>query len=108
MTSCDLTSCYDRIVHTAATLAMLCIGISHSRIKSMFSAIQKIIHRIRTIYGNSDTTYGGELGNWENCPQGVLQGNAADPEIWSAVSSIIFGVLHKRGFSSNLTSAISK
>ena len=108
ITSCDLAGCYDRIIHTAAALAMLRIGVSHKRIKSMFQTIQKMIHRIRTVYGDSKITYGGELGNWENWPMGVLQGNAAGPAIWSVLSSVIFKILHKRGFSSNITSAISK
>ena len=108
ITSCDLAGCYDRIIHTAAALAMLRIGIPHKRIKTIFYSIQKMIHRIRTVYGDSDITYGGELGNWENWPMGVLQGNAAGPDIWSVLSSVIFKILHKRGFSSNITSAISK
>ena len=68
ITGYDLTSCYDRIIHTAAALALLRIGISHTRIENMFSTIQKMIHRIRTIYGNSDISYGGELGNCDNWP----------------------------------------
>ena len=67
-----------------------------------------MIHRIRTVYGESDITYGGELGNWENWPIGVLQGNAVVTAIWSVLSSVIFKILHKRGLSSNITSKISK
>ena len=67
-----------------------------------------MIHRIRTVYGDSDITYGGELGNWKNWPMGVLQGNAAGPAIWSTASSIVFNILHKRGFLSEITSTISK
>ena len=67
-----------------------------------------MVHRIRTVHGNSEVTYGGELGNWESWPQGVLQGNAAGPAIWSTLSSVIFKILHKRGFSSGITAAISK
>ena len=74
----------------------------------MFGAIQKMIHRIRTVYGDSEITYGGDLGEWENWLQGVLQGNAAGPAIWSTINSIIFSILHKRGFSSNIIPAISK
>ncbi len=99
LTSLDLASCYDRIIHTAAALALLKIGIPHSRIHSMFSSIQKMIHRIRTAFGDSEKTYGGEdLGDWKNFPQGVLQDNASGPGIWTALSSVIFDVLHKRGF----------
>ena len=95
LTSCDLAGCYDRIIHTAAYLVLLRIGVSHSRIKSMFGAIQKMIHRIRTVYGVSDVTYGGNLGAWENWPQSVLQGNAAGPAIWSTLSSVICSIFHK-------------
>ena len=103
LTSCDLAGCYDRIIHTAAALAMLNVGISHQRVKTMFNAIQKMIHRIRTVYGDSTMTYGGEdMGNWENYPQGVLQGNASGPAIWSAISSVIFKILHKRVFTSDM------
>ena len=41
LASSDLAGCYDRIIHTAAALEMLRIGVSHTRIKSMFSSIQK-------------------------------------------------------------------
>ena len=37
--SADLEACYDRIIHTAATLVLLRIGISHAKINSMFSTI---------------------------------------------------------------------
>ena len=109
LTSCDLAGCYDRIVHTAAALALLRIGIPHSRIKSMFSTIQKMSHRIKTVYGESEITYGGDdLGSWENYPQGVIQGNASGPAIWLTLSSVIFDILHKRGFIANIISSVSK
>ena len=50
----------DTIVHNAAALALLRIGVSHKRISSMFSTIQRMTHRIRTAFGDSDITYGGE------------------------------------------------
>ena len=38
----------------------------HNKIKSMFGAIQKMVHRIKTPYGESEISYGGDdLGNWE-------------------------------------------
>ena len=52
MTSCDLAGCYDRIVHTAAALAMLRIGIPHARIETMFDSMQIMVHRIRTAFGD--------------------------------------------------------
>ena len=99
LTSSDLASCYDRIIHTAAALALLRVGIPHNRINSMFSTIQRMVHQIRTMYGDSEITYGGDdIGDWNNYPQGVLQGNACGPTIWILISSIVFEILHKRGF----------
>ena len=109
LTSNDLAGCYDRIIHTAAALALLRVGIPHNTINSMFSSIQRMVHRIRTMYGDSDITYGGnDIGNWRNFPQGVLQGNACGPTIWVLISSIIFEILHKRGFAMEICSSISK
>ena len=86
--SIDLTNNYDRIIHTAAALALLRIGVSHQKIHSMFNSIQKMIHRVRTAFGTSETTYGGpDLGDWTTYPQGILQGNASGPTVWSLLSS---------------------
>jgi hypothetical protein len=110
MTSCDLAGCYDRIVHTAAALALLRIGIPHAKVETMFKTIQRMVHKIRTAFGDSEGEYGGDeiLPNWRAFPQGVLQGNACGPAIWSVLSSIIFDILRKRGFSVHFCSAISK
>lgn len=109
LTSSDLGGCYDRIIHTAAALALLSIGVPKSRIHAMFSVIQNMIHRIRTAFGDSELTYGGEtLINWENQPQDILQGNTAGPDIWSALSPVVFKILHKRGFGCKIITSISK
>ena len=109
LTSSELAGCYDRIIHTAAALALLRVGIPHSKITSMFSSIQRMIHRIRTYFGDSELTYGGDdIGVWQNYPQGVLQGNASGPTIWALISTIIFEILHKRGFAVQICNSISK
>ena len=112
LASADLEACYDRVIHTAAALALLRVGISHAKNKTMFKTIQLMTHRIRTLFGDSDITWGGQdiedLEDWENYPQGVLQGNAAGPAIWSLISSIIFEILHKRGFAVKFCTSISK
>ena len=112
LASSDLEACFDRIIHTAAALALLRVGISHAKIHTMFSTIQRMIHRIRTLFGDSFITYGGELfadlADWKNYPQGVLQGNAAGPTIWLLLSSMIFETLHTRGFAVEFCTSISK
>ena len=75
----------------------------------MFNTIQRMIHYIRTDFGDSSNGYGGDdIDNWENYPQGVLQGNAAGPTIWSLLSSIVFEVLHKTGFGIKFCTSLSK
>ena len=110
LASCDLKGCYDRIVHTAAALALRRIGVQPQKVQSMFSSIQRMIHKIRTVFGDSDTTYGGDVldKKWENYPQGILQGNACGPQIWSILSSTIFDILHQRGFSVPFCTSLSK
>ena len=82
LTSSELQGCYDRIVHTTAALALLRVGIPHTKMRSMFLFIQRMVHRIRSDFGDSDIKYGGdEISDWENFPQGVLQNNASGPTI---------------------------
>ena len=45
------------------------------------------------------STYGGDdIFNWENAPQGVLQGNASGPPIYTIFRSSIFKIISKRIF----------
>ena len=67
--SSDLAEYYDHIVHIAAALALLHVGIPHSRIYSMFDSTQMMIHRIRCTSGDSKFLNGGDdIGEWENFP----------------------------------------
>lgn len=108
ITSCDLKSCYDRINHTSASLALQKIGMAKEEVISMFTSIQSMTHRVRTAFGDSSFTYGGQIENdtWLLPPQGVLQGNGSGPTIWSILSSCIFQILRKRGQCNSFRSAI--
>ena len=55
-----MKSCYDRIVHYFAALAMERPGASESATVSMFSTIQELKHRVRTVFGDPDESFGGE------------------------------------------------
>ena len=107
--SSDLSGCYDRILHNAAALALLKLGFSKQVIRTMYEPIQKMVHRVRTAFGTSEISSTWEdTENWENAPQGKLQGNASGPSIWSILSSVIFKILRRKGFSSVFCSALSK
>jgi hypothetical protein len=80
-----MKSCYDRIVHAIASMCLQRQEIAKSEVVCMFSTLQNLEHTIRTAYGDSEETYGGDL--WVILPmQGVYQGNGAGPLIWAVVS----------------------
>ena len=107
MCACDLKSCYDRVVHTAASIALQRVGVPKSRMTCMFETIQNLVHTVRTAYGKSHKSYGGYSPIFTNMPQGLGQGNGAGPTIWSILSSTVFDVLHSEGYSSTFCSALS-
>ena len=96
MTSCDLQSCYNRVAHTPALLAMLGYGIPSEPMYSMFHAIQYMKFTTRTVFRDSGETFGGREPTFTCRPQGLGQGNGMGPQIWAVVSSRMFEVLHKK------------
>ena len=107
MGACDLKSCYDRVVHTAASLALQRVGVPIERIKCMFSTIQTMVHHIRTSFGRSKKYFGGKWPRFRKPPQGLGQGNGAGPTIWSILSSTIFEELRDKGFGTDFKLALS-
>ena len=104
--SCDLKSCYDRIGHAFASLAMQRGGAPIEPIICMFETIQKLIHSVRTGFGDSFETFGGEFIR-QLVLQGVGQGNGAGPSIWALVSSVLFDILRKKGYGIKIKGSIS-
>ena len=107
LTSCDLKSCYDRIVHTPAMLAARSFGMPKEPLACFFSTLQEVQYFTRTVYGVSINSFGGSDDKFTNKPQGTGQGNGAAPQIWAVISSKMFKVLHKAGLASVLRSPIS-
>ena len=104
--SSDLLSCYDRIVHSSASLAMQRYGIPKEMMHSMFSTIQHCQHKVRTGFGTSKMTYGGCKQNEEPL-MGVGQGNGAGPAIWSILSCILFQIMHDNKMVTKLQAKLS-
>ena len=79
----DLKSCYDRVVHAAVSLALQRLGLPIEFILGMLDLIQSMVHNIRTGFGDSSTTYGGEdiPEEYKHHLQGLNQGNGAGPTI---------------------------
>jgi hypothetical protein len=54
----DAKSCYDRIVHNVAVLAIRRLGMAAAPIRSMFETLQLSKHHVSTAFGISDKSYG--------------------------------------------------
>ena len=96
------------MVHAAVSLSLQRLGLLIKFIIGMLDSIQKTVHNIRTGFGDSTMTYGGEdiLAAYKHHLQGLHQGNGAGPTIWSIVSSIIFKILRERGYGTQLLAAL--
>jgi Reverse transcriptase (RNA-dependent DNA polymerase) len=105
MSMSDLKSCYDRIVHSIASLAMQRIGTPIPPIFHMFNTIQNLKHFVRTAYGDSKRSFGGHL--WAVPCQGVGQGNGAGPQIWALVSTPVLNYLREVGVGVTFATSIT-
>ena len=61
--STDAMSCYDRIVHVAASLAMQRAGATESAVHCMLDTLQNLRHYIRTAFGDSLTYFDSNDGS---------------------------------------------
>jgi hypothetical protein len=85
MCSDDAKSCYDRIIHSIASILMQQQNIPASACICVLTVLQNLHHTVRTIYGDSKSGYGGTL--WAVPYSGVGKGNGAGPVIWAVVST---------------------
>jgi hypothetical protein len=60
----DAKSCYDRIVHSVASLCMQRIGCPKPAVHSMFETLQNLRHHVRTRYGDSKASYSAAAMGW--------------------------------------------
>lgn len=102
----DAKSCYDRIAHSALSLALQRIGMPRGPIESMLTSTQQLKHCVHTAYGDSDQCLNSTT-LWELI-HGVGQDNGAGPTVWALLSSPILNILRKRGFGAKFRSAFAK
>jgi hypothetical protein len=69
----DMKSCYDRVVHLVASIAMQHQSVPDTACICMFTMLQNLEHTVWKIYGDSETGYGGIL--WAVPSHGLGQGN---------------------------------
>lgn len=100
----DAKSCYDRIVHTVASICMQRLGVAAETCFTMFNTLQELNHHVRTAYGERASGYGAV-----QIPlQGVGQGNGAGPAIWLAITIPLINMLRKAGFGLKISTPMSK
>ena len=103
--SVDAQTCYDRIVHSVASICCQRWDVDPHPIIAMLSTIQRMKFHLRTGYSDSEAYYGGST---EGVPfQGVCQGNGAGPAVWLAVSVILVSIMHDKGHANTIRSALS-
>jgi hypothetical protein len=114
----DAKSCYDRIIHSVASLCFQHQGVPEAPLVCMLSTLQNMTHTIRTAYGDSTRSYGGR--SWATPIQGLAwgdmdvgpmsgmgQGNGAAPASWAVISSPILEIMRKRGQCTDFKAFIS-
>jgi endonuclease/exonuclease/phosphatase family metal-dependent hydrolase len=100
----DAKSCYDRVVHSIASLSMRRLGAPIEPINSMFKSLQMAAHRIKTAFGVSEKSYGSDR---IEPLQGLGQGNGCGPAGWAIVSTPIINMMRVLGFGATFLTAIS-
>jgi len=98
-------SCYDCIVLIVAALCLCHLEAPKPKVQSMITTLHKMQHHIRSTYGDSTQSQGQQ--QWAAPIAGIGQGNGAGPQIWAAVSSLLFQILTADGFIAQIICAIS-
>ena len=100
----DAKSCYNRIVHSIASLALQRLGMPPGPVTCMLVTIQDFEHHVRTTFGDSESV----LVNSDGTPfQGICQGNGAGPTIWVAVSAPLLDMMRNAGHGVKFTAPLS-
>jgi hypothetical protein len=92
----DAKSCYDRIVHSIASILMQHHNVSSSACICVLTTLHNLHHTVRKIYGDYKSGYGGTL--WAVPYSGVGQGNGAGPAIWAGVITPVLKMMKDEGF----------
>lgn len=73
-------------------------GATESATVSMSQTVQDLKHKVRTAFGDSEDTFGGDYWRELYSLMGVSQGNRAGPAICAVISTIFFDTLRNNGY----------
>lgn len=100
----DARSCYDRIIHTIASICMQRMGVSAEACHVIFGTLQELQHHVRTAFGERARGYGAV-----RIPlHGVGQGNGAGPAIWLVITIPLISMLRRAGFGLRVFTPLTK
>jgi hypothetical protein len=103
----DMKGCYDRIVHSVASICLQRFGLPMAPIPMMFYTLQTLRHYVRTAGGLSSKFFNAKDIH-PVAIQGIGQGNGAGPQVWAAISIVLLDVLRKRKLGANFVTPISQ
>ena len=86
-------------------ITMINFGIMTETAQCLLSCLIVMVYSIRTVYGDSEFTYGGS--KWPRTPHGNGQGNGSGPALWNGISSPLFDILREQNFGVHLMAPIS-
>ena len=76
------------------------MGVPPEPLISLFSTLQDVKYYTRTVYGVSESFFGGLHEKYTSKPQGAGQGNGVAPQLWAVVSTKLFEILHELNLAS--------
>jgi hypothetical protein len=102
----DNDNCYNRIAHPIASMTFQAFGVPTPAIKAMLSTIQNMRFFLRTGYGDSKDSSGGNRENPIKT-QGMCQGNTASPAAWTVTSIPMINPHRHKGHGAHFIAPIS-
>ena len=96
----DLTSCYDRLAHPIAAMAMRNLGHTKETVICRFSTVQDLTVNLKTAHGLSDLTNHDDLYviPLDKPPQGALQGSADGTALCAIITAPLIRIFRKAGY----------
>ena len=106
----DASGCYDRILLMVAYLTLRRQGIPEPAAFFSISCLLHIKYSIRTAWGTSTDSYGGDQWKEQHgcSPHGIGQGSGDGPGLWAGISSPIFDLMRSKGHGFEIISAITQ
>ena len=102
--SADAANCYNRVHHGIMALVFADLGVNNGSILAMIRSIQLMKFFLRTGWGESSSSIGGNI---MRILHRLCQGNSAAPAAWLMLISVLVMVYRNMGFGSKVKSPMT-